>query len=102
MAYFVYWAFNMGVNNEAVVQAKADVMASAEAQELFGTMEIGMPNELNNSQNGDQAIFDYKFPVSGSKQNGTMHLKAQMDGSTMKWSRTSLYVEATDGTRLDF
>lgn len=102
-AYFAYWAYNFGVNNEAVVKAKEAVMSSDEVKALLGEpIEIGVPTNADSVQNGNTVSIQYAFPVKGGVKNGTMHLKAAMDGKTWKWSREELYVESEDGEKVSF
>ncbi|MEZ6094635.1 MAG: cytochrome c oxidase assembly factor Coa1 family protein [Pirellulaceae bacterium] len=83
--------------------AEQQVKESKEVKELFGE-PISLEGEptTSNEQDGNNVIVTIERKMSGSKQGGQMVLRARFDAQTWKMSRDELYVEADDGTRIDF
>ncbi|MEZ6094634.1 MAG: cytochrome c oxidase assembly factor Coa1 family protein [Pirellulaceae bacterium] len=92
----IFQGVNMVANNPAVNEAVELVENSPEVKELFGepVTYSGFNLDLQDNE------LTLNKTVSGSKAKGKFYLEAFHDGNG--WKRRVLYVETSDGQRIDF
>lgn len=95
LAYFAYFSYNIGLNNEGVKEAKELASNSAEVRQALGdNITFQMPTDVNNST---PESIKYRIPMNGDKGSGTLVLTSRLKTGTFNFELESASVEISGG-----